>query len=112
MEIKVIGVLGAGTMGNGIAQVAAQAGYNVIMRDIEDRFVDNGLKAVGKFLAKSVEKRGLAYEKDFYGQKGGFTGDDFLVGYRETQPCPVCSTRIEKIKTGSTSTYICPKCQK
>ena len=56
MEIKVIGVLGAGTMGNGIAQVAAQAGYNVIMRDIEDRFVDNGLKAIGKFLAKSVEK--------------------------------------------------------
>src|SRR4030042_3042803 len=56
MEIKVIGVLGAGTMGNGIAQVAAQAGYNVIMRDIEDRFVENGLKAIGKFLAKSVEK--------------------------------------------------------
>jgi len=56
MEIKVIGVLGAGTMGNGIAQVAAQAGYQVIMRDIEDRFVENGLKAIDKFLAKSVEK--------------------------------------------------------
>jgi 3-hydroxybutyryl-CoA dehydrogenase len=56
MEIKVVGVLGAGTMGNGIAQVAAQAGYQVIMRDIEDRFVQNGLKAIEKFLAKSVEK--------------------------------------------------------
>ncbi len=56
MEIKVIGVLGAGSMGNGIAQVAAQAGYQVIMRDIEDRFVQNGLKAIEKFLAKSVEK--------------------------------------------------------
>lgn len=56
MEIKVIGVLGAGTMGNGIAQVAAQAGYQVIMRDIEDRFVENGLKAIDKFLSKSVEK--------------------------------------------------------
>jgi 3-hydroxybutyryl-CoA dehydrogenase len=56
MEIKVIGVLGAGSMGNGIAQVASQAGYQVIMRDIEDRFVQNGLKAIEKFLTKSVEK--------------------------------------------------------
>jgi 3-hydroxybutyryl-CoA dehydrogenase len=51
-----IGIVGAGTMGNGIAQVAAQAGYNVIMRDIEDRFVQNGIKNIDKFLAKSVEK--------------------------------------------------------
>jgi 3-hydroxybutyryl-CoA dehydrogenase len=56
MDIKMIGVLGAGSMGNGIAQVVAQAGYQVVMRDIEDRFVENGLKAIGKFLAKSVEK--------------------------------------------------------
>ena len=56
MEIKVIGVLGAGSMGNGIAQVASQAGYQVIMRDIEDRFVQNGLNAIEKFLKKSVEK--------------------------------------------------------
>jgi 3-hydroxybutyryl-CoA dehydrogenase len=56
MEIKVIGVLGAGTMGNGLAQVASQAGYQVIMRDIEDRFVQNGLNAIEKFLSKSVEK--------------------------------------------------------
>jgi 3-hydroxybutyryl-CoA dehydrogenase len=56
MDIKAIGVLGAGSMGNGIAQVAAQAGYQVIMRDIEDRFVEGGLKAIEKFLAKSVEK--------------------------------------------------------
>ena len=56
MEIKVVGVLGAGSMGNGIAQVASQAGYQVIMRDIEDRFVQNGLKAIEKFLTKSVEK--------------------------------------------------------
>ena len=56
MDIKVIGVLGAGTMGNGVAQLAAQAGYQVVMRDIEDRFVENGLKAIEKFLTKSVEK--------------------------------------------------------
>jgi len=56
MNIKTIGVLGAGVMGNGIAQVAAQAGYTVIMRDIEDRFVQGGLKNIDKFLSKSVEK--------------------------------------------------------
>ncbi len=69
MDVKVIGVLGAGTMGNGIAQVAAQAGYQVIMRDIEDRFVENGLKAIGKFLSKSVEKGKMTEE-----QKKGVTG--------------------------------------
>jgi len=56
MEIKTIGVVGAGSMGNGIAQVAAVAGYNVIMSDIEERFVQNGLNNIDKFLAKSVEK--------------------------------------------------------
>jgi 3-hydroxybutyryl-CoA dehydrogenase len=69
MDVKVIGVLGAGTMGNGIAQVAAQAGYQVIMRDIEDRFVENGLKAIEKFLSKSVEKGKMTEE-----QKKGVTG--------------------------------------
>ena len=69
MDIKMIGVLGAGSMGNGIAQVAAQAGYQVVMRDIEDRFVDNGLKAIGKFLAKSVEKGKMTEE-----QKKGVLG--------------------------------------
>lgn len=56
MDIKTVGVLGAGVMGNGIAQVAAMAGYNVILRDIEDRFVEGGLKNIDKFLAKTVEK--------------------------------------------------------
>jgi 3-hydroxybutyryl-CoA dehydrogenase len=69
MDIKMIGVLGAGSMGNGIAQVAAQAGYQVVMRDIEDRFVENGLKAIGKFLAKSVEKGKMTEE-----QKKGVLG--------------------------------------
>jgi 3-hydroxybutyryl-CoA dehydrogenase len=56
METQVIGILGAGAMGNGIAQVASQAGFQVIMRDIEERFVQNGLNAIEKFLTKSVEK--------------------------------------------------------
>jgi 3-hydroxybutyryl-CoA dehydrogenase len=62
MGIKTIGVLGAGVMGNGIAQVCSMAGYNVIMRDIEDRFVEGGIKNIDKFLAKSVEKGKMAAE--------------------------------------------------
>lgn len=56
MEIKTIGVIGAGTMGSGIAQTVAEAGFNVIMRDIEDSFVQRGLGAIAKNLARAVEK--------------------------------------------------------
>ena len=65
MEIKKVGVLGAGAMGNGIAQLAAQIGCDVVMRDIEDAFVERGMKSIDKFLSKSVEKGKLeAKEKD------------------------------------------------
>lgn len=56
MEIKTIGVVGAGTMGSGIAQTAAEAGYNVIMRDIEESFVQRGMAAINKNLNRAVEK--------------------------------------------------------
>ncbi len=56
MEIKSIGVIGAGTMGNGIAQVAAESGFNVIMRDIEESFVERGLKTIEKNLRRALEK--------------------------------------------------------
>ncbi|MBM4235634.1 MAG: 3-hydroxybutyryl-CoA dehydrogenase [Firmicutes bacterium] len=54
--MKTIGVIGAGTMGSGIAQTAAEAGYNVIMRDIEESFVKRGLGIIEKNLARAVEK--------------------------------------------------------
>jgi len=56
MEVKNIGVIGAGQMGHGIALVAAQAGYNVILRDIKKELVDRGLERIDKFLSKSIEK--------------------------------------------------------
>lgn len=56
MEIRKICVLGAGLMGNGIAQVCAQAGYQVKMRDIEQRFIDKGMDTIRKNLAREVEK--------------------------------------------------------
>jgi 3-hydroxybutyryl-CoA dehydrogenase len=56
MEVKVFGVIGAGQMGNGIAQVAAASGLNVIMNDIQQPFVDKGLKTIAGILGRSVEK--------------------------------------------------------
>jgi formamidopyrimidine-DNA glycosylase len=67
--------------------------------------------AIRDVLDRAIQIGGLAYEEDFYGRKGGLTIDEFLVGYKPGKPCPTCGTTIEKIKTGSTSSYICPKCQ-
>ena len=53
-EIETVGVVGAGTMGNGIAQVAATAGYDVLMRDIEPEYVESGLDAVDESLSRLV----------------------------------------------------------
>jgi 3-hydroxybutyryl-CoA dehydrogenase len=62
---EVIGVVGAGTMGNGIAQVVARAGYRVVMRDVKDEFLARGLAAIEKSLQREVEKERLAaVEKD------------------------------------------------
>ncbi|MBN1889613.1 MAG: hypothetical protein JW850_16575 [Thermoflexales bacterium] len=67
--------------------------------------------AIHDGLQLAVDKGGSFYELDLYGQKGHFTLDDVLVGYKEGQPCPACGTPIEKVKTGSTSSFICPRCQ-
>ncbi|HOG12852.1 MAG TPA: 3-hydroxyacyl-CoA dehydrogenase NAD-binding domain-containing protein, partial [Smithellaceae bacterium] len=56
MDIKKICVLGAGLMGNGIAQVCAAAGYEVTLRDIEQRFIDNGMNNIKKNLGRDAEK--------------------------------------------------------
>src|SRR5216684_2158277 len=55
-EIKKVGVLGCGLMGSGIAQIAAQAGYPTVVREVEQKFLDKGLGGIGKSLAKFVEK--------------------------------------------------------
>jgi 3-hydroxybutyryl-CoA dehydrogenase len=55
-SIKTVAVLGAGTMGNGIAHVFARAGYSVILRDVEDRFLQRGMDAIGRNLDREVRK--------------------------------------------------------
>lgn len=63
-DVKVVGVLGAGTMGSGIAQVCAMAGYEVVLRDIEDRFLERGLSNIRKSLEKFAEKGKLGEDVD------------------------------------------------
>ncbi|MBU7026533.1 MAG: NAD(P)-binding domain-containing protein, partial [Theionarchaea archaeon] len=58
-----IAVIGAGTMGNGIAQVCAIAGHEVVMRDIDQKFIDNAFFQIEKSLSKFAEK-GKISEKD------------------------------------------------
>ena len=56
MDIRTIGVVGAGQMGNGIAHVAAQSGLSVVMTDLEDSFVRKGLGVISRNLDRGVEK--------------------------------------------------------
>jgi 3-hydroxybutyryl-CoA dehydrogenase len=60
---ELIGVVGAGTMGNGIAQVAARAGYDVVMRDVRDEFLQRGMSAIDKSLQRDVDKERLGGEE-------------------------------------------------
>jgi 3-hydroxybutyryl-CoA dehydrogenase len=56
MDIQRVGVIGAGTMGNGIAHVFARAGYDVVLCDVEQRFLDRALETIGKNLEREVAK--------------------------------------------------------
>jgi len=75
MKIKKVCVLGAGIMGSGIAQVVAAAGFDVTMRDIQDRFVDKGLQTIKFHLGRAVEKEKIKAKeaKDIMGRIQGTT---------------------------------------
>ena len=60
---EIIGVVGAGTMGNGIAQVAARAGYGVVLRDVKDEFLERGMRAIDRSLQRDVDKERLTEEE-------------------------------------------------
>jgi len=57
---ETIGVIGAGTMGNGIAQVAARSGYKVIMRDVSEEFLHRGVQAINRSLQRDIDKERLS----------------------------------------------------
>jgi len=59
-DMKTVSVLGAGTMGNGIAHVFARSGYKVILRDVEQRFLERGMETIGKNLDREIKKGKIA----------------------------------------------------
>ncbi len=63
MNIKTVGVVGAGSMGGGIANLAAINGYNVILRDISDEFLQRAVNNMDKFMSKSVERGKMTSEQ-------------------------------------------------
>jgi 3-hydroxybutyryl-CoA dehydrogenase len=64
MEIKRVGVIGAGTMGNGIAHVFARSGYPVVLCDVEQRFLDRGLDTIAKNLSRETSKGKITVEQE------------------------------------------------
>jgi 3-hydroxybutyryl-CoA dehydrogenase len=60
---EIFGVVGAGTMGNGIAQVAARAGFDVVMRDVAPEFLTRGMTAIEKSLQRDVDKERLSVDE-------------------------------------------------
>jgi 3-hydroxybutyryl-CoA dehydrogenase len=73
VEIKKVGVLGAGLMGHGIAQVAAQAGYDVVLREVDDARLEKGIGKIERQLARAVEK-GKAEQADADAVRGRIQG--------------------------------------
>lgn len=84
---------------------------NRLVQKLNEQEISNLYQACRDGLFPSLEKGGAFYEKDLHGNKGGFTMDEILIGYREGFQCPNCKTPIIKIKTGATSSFICPHCQ-
>jgi 3-hydroxybutyryl-CoA dehydrogenase len=82
-EIKQVGVLGAGLMGHGIAQVAAQAGYEVVLREVDDATLAKGIGKIEKQLARAVEK-GKSSQEDADAVRARIAG---TVHYRDLAGC-------------------------
>jgi formamidopyrimidine-DNA glycosylase len=69
-------------------------------------------RALHDTLQQSIDLGGSHWEQNLYGEHGRWDSSYFLVAYREGAPCPACGTAVVKIKTGSTSSHICPNCQR
>lgn len=78
---------------------------------LSDEEIEVLWRSIQKTLQESVDLGGAYWEQNLYGERGGWGESHLLVAYQEGKSCPKCGSVIEKIKTGSTSTYICPACQ-
>ncbi len=97
MEIKRFGVVGAGQMGNGIAQVAAQAGLQVVMHDIAEKFVEYGMSVIKKNLQRSVDK-GRMEQAAMDAVIGRITTTTELAAMKDVDIVVEAATENEKIK--------------
>jgi 3-hydroxybutyryl-CoA dehydrogenase len=110
MEIKKVGVVGAGIMGAGIAQVSAQSGFQVVMSDINDEFVKKGLGTINSILGRSVEKGRMSQQ-----DKDAVMGR--IKGTTNMQDFSTCDLVIEAVpenmelkkKTFAQLDKVCPK---
>ncbi len=68
--------------------------------------------SIKRRLILSWELGGADYELNFFGGRGKFTSEYYLVGYKEGKECPNCGNKIEKIKTGGNYSFICSRCQR
>jgi 3-hydroxybutyryl-CoA dehydrogenase len=82
-QIEKVGVLGAGLMGHGIAQVAAQAGYQVVLREVDEATLEKGIGRIEKQLARAVERERMSQE-EADGVRGRIQG---TVHYRDLGNC-------------------------
>jgi formamidopyrimidine-DNA glycosylase len=78
---------------------------------LSDEEIEALWRSIQETLSESIDRGGAYWEQNLYGERGGWDEGQLLVAYREGELCPTCDSVIEKIKTGSTSTHICPACQ-
>jgi len=97
MTVKTFGVIGAGQMGAGIAQVAAMSGLNVIMNDIKTELVDKGLASIDKILSRGVEK-GKMSEKEKKAVLGRIKASVRLADMASADYVVEAATENEKVK--------------
>ena len=81
------------------------------LANLDDDSIKRLFASIQTGLRSSLDKGGAFYETNLFGEKGGFTMEDLLVAYKQDQPCPQCCTPIDKIQTGSNSSFVCLACQ-
>ncbi len=107
--IKTVGVLGAGVMGAGIAQAAAYAGYKVVLKDIEQKFVDGGMKKIGRLFENLVTRHKIN-EAERSQMLSAIKG---TVNYEDMQDCDlIIEAVLEEIKIKSEALAACERVSK
>lgn len=79
---------------------------------LSEQEVEDLWAALRETLQESIDLGGSHWEQNLYGEHGRWDESYFRVAYQEGKPCPRCATPVEKIKTGSTSGYVCLECQR